>query len=417
MYFNKTFKTDIAKNIIALTSATVIAQIVNFLFNIFLTRLYTPEEFGSLSIFLSLISFITVLSTAKFDVAIVASSSNEDAQKLFSLSFFVLLLITIISSLVISIVYLFNLSFYKGTEVHNWLFFLIPSVVMLTGTQICWMWNVRNKNFKKIAFVRIVEAVFNGSISVLLVSMCAKGLLFGVLFGQLSCFLILLYIVFSTWNFSTFVFPFHELKKTFIRYIQFPKINVLQGFLEIFQVSSFVILLANSFNSTIVGLYALGMRVLQVPARLLVLPISHVFFAEASEIYRNGGSLYRIVKKTIYKTALVALPLPIILFIAGPILFSFVFGKNWAEAGEYARIFSFWIFFDLIKAPVIQVASIVGKQHYILIFSILTSIIFLISFLGSVALFHNITATLWIVSISQSIMTFFLILIILKISK
>lgn len=408
-------KSSVFKNILTLVSGSILAQVVNFVFNIFLTRLYTPEQFGLLSVFISVMSFITVFSAGKFDVAIVAAKEDTDAKKLFSLSFFVLLIVSVCTLLVAFIIDFFNL--YQQSAISEWFYYLAPSVVFVSGFQICWMWNVRIKNFKKISFVRVAEPLTNGITSILFVGLAASGLLFATLLGQLISFALMLILIFYKYPFNGFIFSFKELKDTFNKFSIYPKVNIAQGFLEVFQMSSFVLLLDAFFNAAVTGFFALGMRVLQIPVRLLVLPISHVFFAEASEAHREGQSLYPLVKKTIVRTVFVALPLPIILMFMGPYLFGLVFGENWTVAGEYAKILAIWTFFDLIKAPIIQIAPILNKQKKILYYSILSSIVFVFAFLIGGWFFHNIETTLWLVTITQSIMTFILILFILKMSK
>ena len=417
MVLNKLFKSDFTKSIAVLASSSFIAQGINFVFNIFLARIYLPEYFGTLSVFITIVGFISVLSSGKFDVALVAATDDKDSKKLFALSFLVLIGLSVICLIGITIIYLFDLNVYQGQAVHSWFYFIIPSMVFLTGTQVFWMLNVRDKNFNKISYVRIVEASTTGISCLLLFSLAAKGLLFGTLMGQMISFVLLAIIVFRNYPLSSFKFSSKELKETFIKYIEFPKINILQGFLDMFQMGLLVLLLSKYYNPEITGFYSQCMRVLQIPMRLLILPISHVFFAEASEQYRKNNSLYTLVKKTITKSFLYLLAVPLVLIAFGPFIFSTVFGSIWNEAGVYARILSFWIFFDLIRAPIVQIASIMNKQKQVLMLSIVNSIIFLTVTIIGIKLEFNVRNTLLFVSISQVVMNIVIILYILEMSR
>jgi O-antigen/teichoic acid export membrane protein len=411
------FKSKFSKDIAVLASSSFVAQGINFLCSIFLTRLYLPEYFGTLSVFLILVSFIGIVSTGKFDVALVAARDNSDAKKLFSLSFLVLFAVVILCFIGISIIYLFDLNFYKGQPVRSWLYFILPSLVFLTGTQVFWMMNVRDKNFQQISYIRIAEAMTNGGLQLILFSLAANGLLIGTLVSQFISFIILAWIVRRNFGLSSFIFSFKELKETFMRYLVFPKINILQAFLDMFQVGMLVLLLAKYYGPEVTGYYSMCWRVLQLPMRLLILPVSHVFFAEASERFRNSGRIYTLVLNTIKKSFLMLVSIPIILIIIGPWLFSIIFGGNWREAGVYAQILSIWIFFDLIRAPIIQVTSILGKQKQLLILAILNSLLFLaVIFIGS-KLNLDVHNTLWLVSFSQAFMCIVQIVFVLKISR
>lgn len=409
------FQSAFLKNVLALVSATALAQVINFLFNIVLTRLYTPEQFGSLSVFIAIVSFLMAFASAKFDVAIVATQDEQDAKKLFALSFWFTFIVSGLVLLWLILTSLFHLP--QNEVMEKWKFFIVPSVIFLTGFQICWMWNVRIKNFKRISVIRVTETLVNGGMSVLLAGITLSGLLFATLSGQFVSFVLLLLIVFVKTPMKEFVFSFSELKHTFKKYSMYPKINVPQGFLEIFQVSAFALFLEAFFDTAVTGFFSLGMRVLQVPVRLLVLPVSHVFFAEASDLYRNGKSIYPIVKKAIIRMFFIALPIPIILVFAGPYLFSLVFGQEWEMSGKYAQILALWTFFDLIKAPVVQVASIVNQQKKILYVSLLASSLFVMAFLIGGWYYHQIELTLWLITIAQSLVSIFTIWLVLKISK
>ena len=409
---------DFARNLLALVSGTALAQVINFVFSTFITRIYTPDDFGAVSIFSSLVSFVLVISCAKFDVAIVAAREREDARKLFALANMIMVGTAILTLICSVCIYLFNVPFYANSVVRNWFCWSGLSVLLLTGGQVFWMWNVREKNFKNISFIRVLEALSAGLFSIVLKGFGAIGLLLATMTGQFLSFIALGSGIFKREGFKSFIYKTSELKQTFSDYSEFPKVNILQGFVDIFQVSAVVLILsAGGFAGEVIGYYALCMRVLQVPMRLIVLPVSHVFFSEASELHRNGGDLFRLVKKTILRTAAFTLPVPLVLIFFGPWLFSLVFGKNWIEAGVYAQIISGWIFFDLIRAPIAQIASIVGKQKQVLYVSVVSNLILLAVLLYGV---HVLLRPRWIlamVSLSQGLMALFLIFLILKISR
>jgi O-antigen/teichoic acid export membrane protein len=120
----------------------------------------------------------------------------------------------------------------------------------------------------------------------------------------------------------------------------------------------------------------------------------------------------------VLRSALVALPVPIVLIAAGPFLFAIVFGEEWREAGEYARILAPWMFLDLIRAPIVQVGSIVRKQQQVLYFSIVSSVLLLVSIFAGLHFFKSDPRMIFvIISASQSVMTLVLILLVLRISR
>ena len=100
MKFN--FKTllsngEFTRNVITLVKGTTIAQAIPILISPILTRIYSPSEFGILAIYISLLSILSVISTGKYELAIMLPDDEEEAIQLIWLSFFM----SVISSVII----------------------------------------------------------------------------------------------------------------------------------------------------------------------------------------------------------------------------------------------------------------------------------------------------------------------------
>jgi O-antigen/teichoic acid export membrane protein len=406
-----------AKNIIALVSGTALAQVVNFAFSILLARLYTPADFGVLSVFLTIVSFAIVVSAGKYDVALVASQNREEAKGLASLGIIITIIAAVLTLLGVWIVYATPINIYQQNPVRRWFYFIPVSIMLLSVFQVLWMWNVREKRFKSISFIRPLEAFVINGLCIILKGYKAFGLLAGTLSGQFISASIITVMSFSKEGKGIFFTPFKRLKELALKYSDFPKINILQGFVETLQMGMVILVATNYFSAAEVGFYAYCMRVLQAPARLVTLPLAHVFFAEASEQYREGKPLYPLVKRVTYQAGLWLIAIPVVLIVAGPMLFRIIFGAQWQEAGVYAAILSPWIFLDMIRGPIVQVASIIGKQHKILVISIVSNAILLISLIFGIWYGLHFKTILILVSATQSIMCAYLIGVIFKMSQ
>ncbi len=336
-------KSDFAKNIFALSAGSVAAQVINFFLTTLLTRIYSPSDFGLLTIYISAASLIGVFSTGKYDVAMVISKSREEGISLVRLCFFITLIFSALAFIVTIIFKPIIETHLEHPEIYHWFYFLPLTLFFTSASQIFWMWNVREKKFKDLSVLRMIETISNGGFSILLKSFGAIGLMFGTLLSQFSSSLYLGFRVIFRDKFNPFSFAGKNLKEHAIAYSEFPKFNILQGFADMFLITGIVVVGSNYFSVYVMGLYALCMRVLQLPMGLIVRPIAHVFFAEASQLHREGKDFYFLTRQTVLRTALFASAIPIALFIAGPFLYSFVFGAQWKESGVYAEILSLWI--------------------------------------------------------------------------
>jgi len=403
---------DFVKNVLTLATGTAIAQAIPFLMMPVLTRLYTPEQFGFFSIFMSVVSGIAVLVNGRYDVAILLPKSNRDAYRLIVLSFYICSAVSLLSFVVVGIL--------SALRIISFWFLLIPVFVFLTGLyQIFVNWSNRNKKYKQISFFRI-----NNSIAI-----NASNLLFGFLklssFGLITGNLIGMI-------FSNFIFIrkelkdfFHHIRTTKIAYLKLsayryrdmPRVNAIQAIIDMYQLNGIIYLIPIYFSSAVLGLYSFGMRILQAPINLIGGAIAQVYYQRASEKYSAGQDIQKLLKETIKKAALIALPIPLILLFTGEDLFAFVFSEKWRIAGLYAKILAPWIYFDFIRMTISQTAIIVNKQKQLVFISFLGSLILTLSMLYAGIIAHNVEIGFYLISVLLSLLNIFIIFWNYNISK
>ncbi|HID15238.1 MAG TPA: hypothetical protein EYP16_00320, partial [Candidatus Atribacteria bacterium] len=137
--------------IVTLMSGTLIAQIIMFAFIPILTRLYTPAEFGTYSLFFSLASMLGMVSSWKYDQAIMLPKSERYAQSLVFLSILITLGMVLVTVAVLVIFYSFFLDYFHGMEYLIW---LLPFSILIIGLlQIFDSYSNRCQFYKKMASV------------------------------------------------------------------------------------------------------------------------------------------------------------------------------------------------------------------------------------------------------------------------
>ena len=127
-------RSDYTKNVITLMTGTGLAQLVPILISPILTRLYSPEDFGLIALYLSIVSIMTVLSTGRYEMAIMLPDKDDDVKGILKLIFN----LTLCMSLVYFIIVLFfsnEIGMFLGSEkLAPWLY-VIPLSIILTSTQ------------------------------------------------------------------------------------------------------------------------------------------------------------------------------------------------------------------------------------------------------------------------------------------
>ncbi len=393
-------RSEYFKNFVRLFTGTAIAQAISFLFNIVIARLYLPDDFGQLAYLVAVVTFLLVFANGKLDLAMVSATSDRTARALGILSLqiaslFTLLLIAF--NAVATWVGVTNPAFSAFGEM-GW---VVPLLVFVFAVlQVLIMWNVREKKFKTISIVRVVEALSIGLVSVALFKMKAWGLVAGVVAGQ--C-LTLIALKASTKGLFSGERAGDSWQSLIKQFAEFPKVNIAQGLLDMFQLSAVILFFTHFGALHTVGLFAMCVKVLQAPLRLISAPMANVFFSEAAAFQKEGKSIHYLTKSTVKKVAIALLPIPLLLIVAGPWLFGFVLGGQWVEAGHYAQIVTIWFYADMIRVPVSQVAVVKNKQRLLLFYNIAGSLLLGITLVGGHVAGLDVMNILLLTAIGQTL--------------
>ena len=117
------------------------------------------------------------------------------------------------------------------------------------------------------------------------------------------------------------------------------------------------------FSPAVVGFYALGFRLLQIPMNLVGGAVSQVFMQRAGEA-SNDGALAPLVESLFQRLVTVGMFPMLVLSLAGEHLYIVVFGENWAQAGVYTQILSVWAFVWFVSSPLARLFFVIGKQEF-----------------------------------------------------
>jgi len=369
-------------HVLTLVTGTAIAQAIPILISPILTRIYSPEQFGTFALFMSIAGSIAIISTLRYEMAIMLPEKDGDSANVVSLSFIIIILVSVLTLLGVFIIGLLSSDFFGASSTMQLWLYIMPLFVLLQGvTQSINNWFVRRKDFKNIAVGKVsFSLVTNGFLIILgILGFTYNGIFISNFLGWISFSIFFFIMMFKKYGTLKSQINKLSIKKVAKKYREFPTTNVFQALIESFQMSGIIMLVSYYFSTHVSGLYSFSLRVLMAPMWIIGTSISQVFYQKASETYNNGGDLRLLIRKTVFNSALFFSPILLVLLVAGPSIFAFVFGNEWREAGEFARILSPWIFFDFVKSPISQIPLIVGKIKNMLPITIIGIIILLFS--------------------------------------
>jgi len=389
-------------NFLSLVMGTTFSQIIIILFAPILTRLYGPESFGLLTIFISITSILNILVCLRYESSILLSETDEGALNLFILC----LILTALTTFIITVVLTFGqsqiLNLLNAPQFAPFLW-LLPISMIIAGISLPLMnWTIRKKRFKQLAISRVIGSVtttgsqlyagFSGFQS-------GGSLIVSSIIGQFISVIILGKFIFSDikeflsqrFNYLNISFGFKRYRNFLLYDTQAEFLNTISWQLPIFFLSSF-------FSPIIVGFYGLGLRVLQMPMSLVGGAISQVFFPRAVEA-RSDGSIGKLVEDFFRVLVAIGMFPLLLLSLTGGDIFLIIFGEQWYEAGIYAQILSIWAFFWFISSPLSTLYYVYEKQKAYLRFTIANFITRFLSLLIG-GLLNNIFLALGLFAIS-----------------
>lgn len=356
------FKNNIyIKNIVTLMSGTLVAQVIMLAFFPILTRLYTPSEFGVFALFVATIGILGMVSSLKYDQAIMLPKSDRDALTLACLSAFITAVTVIIVMIVVLLLADSTLEKFDGNKYVVW---LIPVGVLLTGfLQILNAYSSRHQQYRNVATVRVINALsITGVQAGSKYFLKLDGLIIGRLLADAVSIVLLLKHQIKHKTLQLQSLSRRRLFANAKRHNNFPKYQSMTVFLNSVSQNLPVLLFGVLYSAEIAGFYALAVRVLQAPVGLISASTKEVYYQKAAKMHASGEDIFNLYYKT--TTGLLTIfVLPFFLILLfGEVLFGFIFGDDWRVAGYIAQILILWLFFGFINSPSIATFSILKLQ-------------------------------------------------------
>ncbi len=407
-----------ARNVLTLLTGTTIAQGLVIAAAPILTRIYTPEYFGLLALFISIAGILSVVVCWRYELAIVLPEENKDAANLLILS----VIINIGMCLFTLLAVLFLAKTFGGwlgvPEMVSW-FWLLPISLFLVGIyQSFNYWSTRNKQFKRLSISRVNQAVSGIGCQLGLgglTNLGAGGLLSGHLFGQFIGTGVLVWqVVRDDCKSIITAFNLKIILQQAIRYRKYPIYSCWPSFLDNLTLALPLLFFARFFDSTIVGFFSLGMRLFQIPLSIIGASVSQVFFQRIADEYNKTGAINHIVEKTFKRLALFSVPLLLIMLFAPP-LFELAFGAEWRTAGVYVQIISPALAIRFVVSPLSIMFGALNRQGISTVWKII-AFISTLTFLFVSLWFNDPLYSVVFLSINDTFLYLFYLMIIFKVS-
>jgi len=366
-------------------TGTTIAQAIPIAITPILARLYAPEDFGILALFIAITSILGSVANGRYELTIMLTKKDEDTINVAALSFLIALCFSIV--LLISILF-FNkqiADLLNNQGISVWLYF-VPFVVLFIGlSQILNYLNLQKKLYKDITKTKLFKTTAMSTVQ-LGFSFIKSGAM-GLIMGQIISHIISNYLLLKNiqQKYDLKKIKVTQIKRLAKRFINFPKFSLPAALANNLESNLINFFSSIFFSIKTLGFYYLAQIFLSIPSALVGSSIAQVFFKEASEEKKKTGKCIVTFNKTLVKLILISLVFfGIFLFIAED-LFSLVFGENWRIAGTYSKYLIPIFAVRFVVSSLSPVDTIMQKQNFYLFFNIvlLTTTLFVLFFAHS----------------------------------
>lgn len=355
-------KSEFSRNVLTLMTGTTIAKAISIAVIPILTRLYSPEDFGLLGFYSSVVAVAAVVATGRYELAVVQARNARDGDQLVLGSILLAATFSVVLFTLIAIWQRHLVAWLGQAEIGPWLYLLPVSVLLTASYQALSYWLNRRKDYRRMGGNRVLQSGIAacGNLGFGLFRFGVAGLILGHFIGLLITTLLL---------FGRFL-PQHakanrlRMLALYRRYREYPTYDLPASSMNVMAQQGPNLLLTPLFGALSAGHYFLIQRLFMLPVTMLSSSVGSVFRQAATEQYHATGS-FRDIFWTVCKrlVAIAILPTIIFMIVAEP-LFAVVFGPNWAIAGEYARVLAPMFMLKFIVSPLTYAFYIRGKLHF-----------------------------------------------------
>ncbi|MFC2098663.1 lipopolysaccharide biosynthesis protein [Bacteroidota bacterium] len=332
-------KSELFRNISILISGTALAQLIPILLQPILRRYYTPETFGAYTVYLSLLGILIVISSLKYELAIILPKKEKEAANVL---FLAILLNLLMNGLILLIIIIWNSRIAGFLNLNNvfakYLYAVPLGTFLLSFFQSINYWLIRKKRFFTISKNKFIRRGIEGGSQV---GFKFVHLFHGLILGDIAGhFANISYGIFQAVKngLKPSFFSFIKLKYVFKKYQEYPKFNVIPSLMSACSYLLPAIFINKYFSTVHAGFFDLSKLVLSIPLALIATSLSNVLLQRISEKYRTGESFILDLVPVFWVVLIIAVLEITVIRIWGVKLFLIFFGQEWEDSGIISRV-------------------------------------------------------------------------------
>ena len=350
-WLQKQMKHRFIRALSVLIAGSAVSSIILLCITPILTRLYTPEDFGVLSIFTSILYVLMIVVSLRYEAALVLPKEKKAAL---ALLFIANASTFIVSGIVILLLVMTPFTTWIGIgETHSFFWILGLSLLFVGIFQSMNNWALRYEQYDIINRAKISMNTGQGFGQLVFgfLNMGVIGLLLGEMLGRLTG--MVQYIRYYKKDLQQANrTSLQQAKELLIRYKKFPLISSISNVIYSVAVNLPALFLAAYFDVATAGFYYLAQKILTVPENLVGFSATQVYLSQAAKMMQEGQNLKKHCLDTVKHLFIIAFIIIASIDILAPIGFTFFFGHGWDTTVTFIQILSLMYFTKMVLQPI-----------------------------------------------------------------
>lgn len=332
-----------------------------------LSRLYSPESYGELAVFVAITTVLSPLLSLMFPTTIPLARTFADR------------ILNVVVSLTASIWMFVFLAL--GWAIF---FFLFPGIannsyghlmplallgsIFMAFYEILTNFLIKSDRYRLISFSQALQAFLNSGLKVLFafVPALSNGLILAQVFNGFYGILLgwrrLLLGIRAAWRRG--ILTPHNIKSRVRFYRDYPIFRLPSQLLMLAAAQLPVFFFGLYYEKGVVGQLSMAMTIMTMPMTLIANPVSQAYFGQIAKIGENEiKKLESLTRALVFRMTLMSLPPVIVLYFFADKIIPLLLGQQWKIAGVFVSIFSCYLLTQFVASPIIKLFNVVGGQR------------------------------------------------------
>ena len=394
--FNQFFSNEFISNVLKISTSTIFSGIFVTISLPIITKIYDASTLGKYQLLISIITSLGVISSLKYEMAIILPKTDAIAKKIYSLCYYVLVCFSLLLFVLLFFMDQYILSQLNANSIVN-ISWLIPLGVFFFGFfEIIKASLLRKKNFNSFSIAKVYQVISTQILIIVFGSFSPSALSFAIAYISGNAISSFIFIRQSMFRIEANVND--SMANIALKYKKFPLINTLMVFSNTISNELPVFFIIKYHDIEMLGYFMLANRILVIPMNLLGTSIGKVYFQKASQIsHGNNLDLYNLYRKTTLQLIKIGFVSFVLIALFSSTLIELVFGNPWMKSSIIIKIMAIGMFFKFITSPISTTFTILNKQE----FSFFITLISLL-FRFSVMLYFNESLVSMLLALSLS---------------